>query len=731
MKILLLSRGNVPVCFVCVPAYPENYVRGRLGDHEILTFGFNEGVDIKICPEENFSEVIGRLPEGWNPDLCILWNVEWYLLPEGIENAPCPVIVVEMDWDYDIPLSRTIVQSADLVVTIGDFEKESVYALGATDVEIFYSQGIMEDYIPSNPVKIRERQYDIYYSTLFIDDINHPDRSRWILRLCDLADKYRVFIGANPDHSGYIEDLRKAKLVFSYHRYGSMSSRFLDAAAQGAVLIEPGTEVKKYFDPDREYISVNEDNMAEEIEKYLSNPEKLQEMSDTVYNKVRKDYDARHRFVGLIEFAGNYLQNKKSVRPLQRLSPAEMALRRGEVYYYSCYRANIRDFFVNIDIDHFLKLSIREFKKATSLDPSPGPMTTLAVALSSYGSLLQKLGKIDAGEEKNKEAISILEKIILDHPSYVMAWFNKGLIYLRSGSYREAEDIFKRTLKLLEDNSIDIDPWVLQNRDFELFNDLLRRHLNQNLLLLCKGDRKGAMENIRKLYQGVIHYFISLLEEQNGRIYESLEHLVESYNLCPESGSIAKNLARKLAILGFKKEGLDLYRKVFELFPLEVESRHEYIKLLYAYNMDKEAIEEIKRTFKIYKTVSHRKECLSELNKIVHGFNRLNNTHPFLYDQAKESYLNEWIEELYHWLTKNPGDLRIVLRIIELFVETGRIDKAGEVLNDYIRENGSSLNDEEVMAIRDSYVFIKESFNVSTDYIEESLKRLEASIDSM
>ncbi len=697
MKILYLSIGSAPVRFVNVAAYPENYIKDLSDEHEILTFGFNDGVDIKIRPEDDFSQVIRKLPHGWTPQVCILWNVEWYLLPRGIEKAPFPVVLIEMDWDYDIPLSKAIVSAADLVVTIGKFEKEALKALGARAVEIFYSQGIMEEYIPGRPVPIKERPYDIYYSTLFINDLDHLDRSRWIIKLCSLPDRYKVFIGSNPDHNGYIEDLRKAKLVFSYHRYGSMSSRFLDAAAQGSIVVEPGDEVKSLFEPHQEYIPVNEYNFIHVIEEYLNNQSKLQEISDRIYENVTTNYEARSRFSCLLDFIGKYF-DKTNLTKSDMPSDYAMALTRGEVCYYSSYRTGIKNFFVNLDMDYLLKLGIDEFKKATAINPTPRAFTSLAIALTGYGSILFQLGKIREAEDVNIQVFNILNKVIKEHPSYIQGWLNLGMIYFRKGEFNLAEKALSRTLDLLDQEDSELDIWVLHNRDFDLFNKMIRKSYNHNLLLYLQGHKDKAIENIRNIYKAFVHYLMSIIMDKKGKIFEALQYLVDGHNLYPECAVIAETLAERLAILGYDNEAIEIYKNAIALQPLNIDLRLDFIKLLYLHNMDEDVMNEINMIMKITKRVAHRKDKITSLKELVNNLHRFNDIFRS-YDSMREELLLQWVKTLFSCLKIN-NDFRIMMRIIDILKSLGRFDKAMEVLGEFINLRRNHLNNEEAEIIK-------------------------------
>lgn len=622
MKVLLMGIGNASARSQFVSSYPENYIQRNMNGHEIITFGYNEGVDIKINSDEEFSKVMENLPSGWLPDVCILWNVEWYLLPVGIEYAPFPLIAFIGDWDYDIPITKAIAESVDLVIMISDYEKEAVKFIGANNAATYYPQGVMKKHLCSEPKKMKNRKYDILYTT-FIDDEAHLDRSQWILRLCSLSDRYKVIIA--PPYGGYddyyIPLIGDSKLVFSTQRYGSMPNRFIEGGGQGSVVIDTGVEANKYFLSDEEFIMINEKNYADKIDQHLNDLDRLQILSDNIYRKVAKDYEAEKRFTEFISFIDNHLKDyHNSGRYYRRscsLNKYEMHIRRGEVFYYSFFRSICIE---NKD-SKLLERSIEEFKKAIVFKATPRGMTDLAVAKASYIYLFE-MDKID--QSKVQDIINILEDIISSYPEYAMAYFNLGLILMRVGKSIEALKTFYNALEVFKNQKSDVDPWCLYNRDYDLFNKIIRKPLNANLFLLHKGKKDEALQNINHLYKSVIFYFISLIEREDRNAHKSLEAILESHNLNPESGLITKEAAELLSLLGFKEESLEMYKRAIRLLPLNVDMRIEYAKLLYSCQMDRDAINEIKEAYKITKTVLILRDKSRLLKETMEGFERFN-----------------------------------------------------------------------------------------------------------
>lgn len=620
MKVLLLGRGNNKIHLTNPLSCPDSYAKGKLKEHDVITFGFLPGTDILIDPNDDFTKVIEKLPKGWIPDLCVLWNVEDYLLPNGIEDAPFPIITIEMDWDFHIQLSKTIVEASDLVIAIGEFERQSILSIGAKNCEIFYSQGVPENLINPSPPMISERPYDIYYSTRYIDDVNHPERSMWLYKLSLLKGKYKVHIGDNTYYPKYLSDLSKAKLVFSYHRYGSMSSRVLDACSQGAVVIDPGDEVKRLLRPEAEYIPINKDDMECKIQMYLSNQDKLQMISCRAHEKVKINFGGQARFVSLIEYAQKRLRNNDGLRKLQKLENWERSYKRGIAYYYSSFHALHK----YIPQEYLLYLSVYEFRKAAFLNHTSRPMTSLSVSMVAYAMLLFQHGKIDMANVYLNEAIFTLKEVISQEPSYIMAWFHLGLLYYRIGNFPETERALRTTSELLKDKNSNMDPWVLEANDFSLYVQLIQRSLNSNLLLLCKAKENQAIDSIRGTIEAAVYYVLHEIYKQEGKEFESLQFLLKSYELYSECPTIAKALSKVYASLDLKEKTHELYKKAISLLPLDLDLRIDFIKFLHCSKMYMQALDELIISYKICRTVPQRRYFMSVIEDMAYSYYGLN-----------------------------------------------------------------------------------------------------------
>ncbi|MBI5741872.1 MAG: tetratricopeptide repeat protein [Nitrospirae bacterium] len=729
-RILIQAQGNAQSRYVAVSCDVQNFIR-EIAGHEILTFGYNEGVDILIGPEDDFSKVVRSLPDGWTPDFCLLWQAEWNLLPRGIESAPFPVAAYISDWDYDIPLTRTIIETADLVVIEGDFDEEAVLAMGAGKVLNHYALGVMEEYLDPSPRGMADREFDVSY-TVTIENRWYADKARFILDLCLLPDKYKVLVRKPAgSYSEYISMLRNSKLVISHVRRGLMSVRTLEAGAQGTVCLNTGTEVEKHFVAGKEYIPVTHDNFLEQTENFLKDIDVLQKMSDKVRNKAKGHYTSGRRFSALAEGIGE-MTGEKGVghRKFGLLPESERHIRRGEVFYYTFFRSVAAGYrFKNIEQRKFLALAVEEFEKAVAMERSAGAVTKLAVAVSSFNFLF-KDGKA-AGKEWDR-TISMLKEVISSHPEYAMAHYNLGLLHFRLGNLDEAARVLRTALKVFEDKDKILDPWCLQTYDFDLFNSLLQRPLNENLLLLFT-EREKALDKIRDLYRSATLYYIFKIARKQGDVYMALEALLEARTLNPGCALIAKEAAELSAMLGHEKEGLDLYKNAVEISPLDIDLRNEYIKVLYLYGKDRDVVEEIRKVLSIIKRVAMLSDKSVEVNDMISKFTRFDASSPYSHDAGKEDLLGKWLNSLYDCLRKNPLNSSLVLRIVTMWSESGREEMAYEILGEYIMNcrGGNRFDGVDLSLVENAYDRLQKASIMKNKGTEASLARLHGLVCDM
>lgn len=727
MKILLLGIGNAPVRFDSASFFFENLLDRRDENLDVITFGYNEGVDIRINPEDDFEKVVKALSPDWRPDCCILQGIDYNLLPRGIEKAPFPVVALPFpgDWDLDLIYTKAIVEAADLVIGAGYFDEENLPVIGAGNVEIFYLGSVREKFIDPKPVKIRDRKYDLFYTATWFNDITHPERSGWAARLVKLSGKHNILIETRiKSYEEYILLLRNSKLAFSHVRQGVFSNRVLEAASQGTVPVVTGRDVQRYFQNGTEIVSVGTENFDECVERYLKDEDLLQKMSERAYKNVTDNFISESRFLKLLKVIERNLNQEKNIRRRAvSLGEYESAVRTGEIYFYAYFRTVSGGyFFTDKNTSLFLGLSIDEFRKAVEVNAAPRGLINLAVAMSAL--LFQHDGNRETVEGA-KEIISLLEGVTASNPSYIMAYFNLGLLHFRLDNLDAALENFLKLIRLMEDEEYEIDPWCLQNRDFDLFNLLLQKPLNEKLLSLMKGELSS--DDIARLYHSSVLFFMSMIYEERGDLYNALDVLMHAHDLYPSNRLVVKRAAQLSALLGLRQESIALYEEAIKLMPLDLGLRMEMIRFLYLYQRDKEMLKGVNEIKLISSSIKSMRDRTVELKTLMESLGRFNQSSGGLHDPCTEVVLNGMIDSLYSCLKKNPRDIRLLYRIIGVWNELGRIDRIIEIFSDYLAScDGTEGQDEETASIlSDIYKYIREATGVRENLMREKLDALE------
>ena len=81
-----------------------------------LAFNADGDTDFQIKPGVAWEDVVQRLPDGWRPDVLVLWPA-YGTVPECLWQAPLPRIALATDWHLQWHHYRGRVGQCDLFVT--------------------------------------------------------------------------------------------------------------------------------------------------------------------------------------------------------------------------------------------------------------------------------------------------------------------------------------------------------------------------------------------------------------------------------------------------------------------------------------------------------------------------------------------------------------------------------------------------------------------------------------
>ena len=77
MRVLYLGIGETPTSKALPQSWPDRFFGRNVGRHEVITFGYADGLDIRIPPGAPLETVLDALPSGFTPDVCVCTHVDY------------------------------------------------------------------------------------------------------------------------------------------------------------------------------------------------------------------------------------------------------------------------------------------------------------------------------------------------------------------------------------------------------------------------------------------------------------------------------------------------------------------------------------------------------------------------------------------------------------------------------------------------------------------------------
>jgi hypothetical protein len=169
------------------PAFADQSLHEPRRAGACLAFGAEEGLDLRVGPQDTWEQVCARLPAGWQPGVVALW-LPYTHVPAALWSAPVPLVGLATDYNLLWHGYRRCLPWCDLVLT------------DAPGVEALARDGVA-DARPANlfgcdrlflegPAPEGERDIDV----LFVGNLNaavQRERLPWLARL---AGRWHVVI---------------------------------------------------------------------------------------------------------------------------------------------------------------------------------------------------------------------------------------------------------------------------------------------------------------------------------------------------------------------------------------------------------------------------------------------------------------------------------------------------------------------------------------------------------
>ncbi len=255
------------------PAHWE-YMEGSFDDHDCKTFGPHARSDIQVPSMASVDHILAQLPQGWSPDLILIWRPEYGSLPPDLDQAPVPVVTLTNDW-Y-LAFAECMTAAAFSNATVTGSRGEPVFRRAGVD-RVFnlpmlgYQPGV------DGVVGKDERDIDVFSATNPSWSI-HTQRIQDFGCLLDLPADVKVALRSHLTRAQYNDHLSRSKIFVNRTVIGEINMKIYEVTATQTCLFveEDNLDVRKYLIPDESVVLFNRENLIEKITYYLAHDEERQ-----------------------------------------------------------------------------------------------------------------------------------------------------------------------------------------------------------------------------------------------------------------------------------------------------------------------------------------------------------------------------------------------------------------------------------------------------------------------
>lgn len=260
----------------------------------------------------HFNQILDYLPDSWEPDLVLLWDPAYQVIPPGIEECPYPTALIPGDWNLAFGNTLQTARSVDAVFADGRLgpilRRDGLRAVYLWSAFAFDDQSIYRD--PTH-----ERNIDVCFIG-YLDPGIHPERGRYLKQLLDLQDRYHISVRYGVWGEAYRRALNQSRIVFNYTICQVLNIRAYEAPACGALLfIEASNcEARQIFEDGVSCVFYNEENLIDRLCYYLEHEDERAAIAEAGYQAIQ-DHSYEKHFKQLLDLIPEMLKH----RPQQRL----------------------------------------------------------------------------------------------------------------------------------------------------------------------------------------------------------------------------------------------------------------------------------------------------------------------------------------------------------------------------------------------------------------------------
>jgi glycosyltransferase involved in cell wall biosynthesis/Flp pilus assembly protein TadD len=249
-------------------AFAAEYLSELRRSGDCLAFNTEGDVDVTVCSEATWPDILERLPADWRPDLLALWLGE-QPLPPALWSAPVPIIGLVRHWERFWPWYLQVLPGCEGVLA-DPAGAEALIQVGLTQTRPAHLCGLGQALLDAgNPEELRD--IDI----LFVGSL-HPaiaaETLAWLERVVAFGAHWRVVVTGGLPEGELRKLLRRTRVVFDGSTRGEGCWRSLETASSGALVVQPRSPNPGPFllEPGREMVVVTRDDLETVLTWYLT-----------------------------------------------------------------------------------------------------------------------------------------------------------------------------------------------------------------------------------------------------------------------------------------------------------------------------------------------------------------------------------------------------------------------------------------------------------------------------
>lgn len=247
-----------------VPETPSRDYFGAIRGNkrfDVVNVGPSANADVVLRPGMTLDQVHRKLA-GWRPDFFYSHQLEYQLLPVGLERAPYPVIGHVGDLDLHWPNSRRALRAFDVLTVVGSYDWRQARAL--TDRPVVVYPKIYAALRPPAEGGPKDRPFDLSFSGEITDPFRF-DTQMLFDELTAVSDAFPMIDKCGLSEAAFYELLARTKVVPTYvRRWGAFSTRGLEALSAGCcILYQDQGELGLFFSESEGALAYRPDNVRQ------------------------------------------------------------------------------------------------------------------------------------------------------------------------------------------------------------------------------------------------------------------------------------------------------------------------------------------------------------------------------------------------------------------------------------------------------------------------------------